>query len=206
MTGVTRNSEFFYRSQAHTTVMSPFESMTMKTNSRQHLRQSSMRNVSTAAAQRKKSAKGRTAPTIAQFLREKEQKETDEYYSSLKTVKIDYPRVIRSGTFGDDIEEIRLQLMKSRIDPKNFDLFLQSSFGGYLLEGINDEEKVEKQGITTLSEFIHKQNTYRKAVMRAKFDACVKENPIMRRTKRPETSNPSSKPTQTKKEFYLEHL
>ena len=54
--------------------------------------------------------------------------------------------------------------MKSKIDPKNFDLFLQSDFGGYLLEGINDEEKVEKKGITTLSEFIHTQNTYKKAV------------------------------------------
>lgn len=45
--------------------------------------------------------------------------------------------------------------MKSMIDPKNFDLLLQSPFGQYLLEGINDEDKVEKQGITRLSDFIH---------------------------------------------------
>ena len=63
--------------------------------------------------------------------------------------------------------------MKSMIDPKNFDLFLQSSFGKYLLEGINDEEKVEKRGITKVSQFIREQNNYMKATRRAKFDACV---------------------------------
>lgn len=59
------------------------------------------------------------------------------------------------------------------IDPKNFDLFLQSPFGKYLLEGINDEEKVEKKGITRLSDFIHQQNNYKKAIKRAKFDVCM---------------------------------
>ena len=54
--------------------------------------------------------------------------------------------------------------MKSMIDPKNFDLFLQSSFGKYLLDGINDEEKVEMRGITKLSDFIHDQNNFKKAV------------------------------------------
>ena len=54
--------------------------------------------------------------------------------------------------------------MKSHIDPKVFDLFLQSSFGKYLLEGINDPEKVEKKGITKLSEFIYQQNNYFKAI------------------------------------------
>lgn len=69
---------------------------------------------------------------------------------------MDLPRVIRFGSEGDDIAELRLQIMKSMIDPKNFDLFLDSPFGKYLLEGINDEEKVEKRGITRVSEFIAK--------------------------------------------------
>ena len=64
---------------------------------------------------------------------------------------MDLPRVIRFGSEGDDIEEVRLQIMKSMIDPKNFDLFLDSPFGKYLLEGINDEDKVEKRGITKVS-------------------------------------------------------
>ena len=44
--------------------------------------------------------------------------------------------------------------MKSLIDPKNFDLFLDSPFGRYLLEGINDADKVEDRGITKVSQFI----------------------------------------------------
>jgi len=67
---------------------------------------------------------------------------------------IDMPRMIRFSTEGDDIEEVRLQLMKAKIDPKTFDVFLQSPFGQYLLEGISDEEKVEHRGITKVSEFI----------------------------------------------------
>ena len=38
--------------------------------------------------------------------------------------------------FGDDIAELRLQIMRNMIDPKNFDMFLSSPFGRYLLEGI----------------------------------------------------------------------
>lgn len=72
--------------------------------------------------------------------------------------------------------------MKSMIDPKNFDLFLQSSFGKYLLEGINDEEKVEKRGITKVSQFIREQNNYMKATRRAKFDACVQQSRIVKRS------------------------
>lgn len=86
---------------------------------------------------------------------------------------MDLPRVIRFGSEGDDIAEVRLQIMKSMIDPKNFDLFLDSPFGKYLLEGINDEEKVEKRGITKVSEFIKVENNYKKAMQKAKFDACL---------------------------------
>ena len=37
---------------------------------------------------------------------------------------MDVPREIRFGSTGDNIEEFRKDLMKSMIDPKNFDLFL----------------------------------------------------------------------------------
>ena len=50
--------------------------------------------------------------------------------------------------------------MKNMIDPKNFDMFLSSPFGRYLLEGIQDEEKVEKKGITRVSQFIKEENSY----------------------------------------------
>ena len=63
--------------------------------------------------------------------------------------------------------------MKSLIDPKNFDLFLDSPFGKYLLEGINEVDKVENRGITKVSQFIKEQNNYKKAMQRAKFDACM---------------------------------
>ena len=55
-------------------------------------------------------------------------------------------------------------MMKSKIDPKVFDFFLSSSFGKYLLEGIHDEEMVEKKGITKVSQFINESNSYQKAV------------------------------------------
>ena len=106
-------------------------------------------------------------------MRDNEKKLRDEYLSSLKSAPMDLPRVIRFGSEGDDIEEVRLQIMKSMIDPKNFDLFLDSPFGKYLLEGINDEEKVEKRGITKVSEFIKVENNYKKAMQKAKFDACL---------------------------------
>ena len=77
---------------------------------------------------------------------------------------MDLPRVIWFGSEGDDIDEIRQQIMKSLIDPKNFDLFLDSPFGKYLLEGINDAEKVEDQGITKVSQFIKEQKNYNKAM------------------------------------------
>ena len=50
--------------------------------------------------------------------------------------------------------------MRNMIDPKNFDQFLSSPFGRYLLEGIHDEEKVEKKGITKVSQFIKEENNY----------------------------------------------
>lgn len=73
---------------------------------------------------------------------------------------MDLPRVIRFGSKGDDIKEVRLQLMKSMLDPKYYDAFLNSSFGKYLLEGIHDEDKVEDRGITKISQFINEQNNY----------------------------------------------
>ena len=73
---------------------------------------------------------------------------------------MDLPGVIRFGSQGDDIAELRLQIMRNMIDPKNFDMFLSSPFGKYLLEGIQDEEKVEKKGITRVSQFIKEENSY----------------------------------------------
>jgi len=73
---------------------------------------------------------------------------------------------------------VRKAMMQAKIDPSNFDLFFQSSFGQYLLEGIEDEDKVEKQGITRVSQFIKEQNNYQKAMQKAKFDACLQQSRI----------------------------
>ena len=61
--------------------------------------------------------------------------------------------------------------MRSLIDPKNFDVFLESAFGKYLLEGIQKHEKVEAKGITKVSQFIQQENNYLQAAQRAKFEA-----------------------------------
>ena len=95
--------------------------------------------------------------------------------------------------------------MKSVIDPKNYDLFLQSPFGKYLLDGINDEEKVEKKGITKVSEFIHDQNNFKKAIQRAKFDACLQQSLFQK----PVVKKPVVRKPMSKGEYYrknLEHM
>lgn len=86
------------------------------------------------------------------------------------------PSFIHFSTEGDDIEETRLKIMRSLVDPKNFDVFLESPFGKYLLEGIQSEEKVEKRGITKVSEFIRSENNYMAAKRRAKFEATMQVN------------------------------
>lgn len=66
--------------------------------------------------------------------------------------------------------------MRSMIDPKDFDVFLESPFAKYLLENINNEAKVEEKGITKVSEFIRAENNYMAAKRRAKFEATVQVN------------------------------
>ena len=159
--------------------------------------------MATSKPQRKRSA----APTIAQSLRNKENSLVEKYYASLTKVHVDIPSNIRIGSEGDDIAEIRLQIMRSMIDPKNFDVFLMSSFGKYLLEGINDPEKVEKQGITRVSEFIKEQNNFQKATQRAKFDACIQQSRIdvKKGSSKREVSR-SSLGLQSRSAFYKQHL
>ena len=64
-------------------------------------------------------------------------------------------------------------MMRSLIDPKNFDVFLESNFGMYLLEGIQDPSKVEDRGITKISEFIRAENNYWTSLKRAKFENAI---------------------------------
>ena len=52
--------------------------------------------------------------------------------------------MIRFGSRGDSIEEARIKMMRNLFDYKNFDVFLGTPFGKYLLEGINDDEKIRK--------------------------------------------------------------
>ena len=54
-----------------------------------------------------------TPPTIAQHMRNKENRLKEEFHASLKTCPLDMPKNIRFGSEGDDIEEVRLQMMKS---------------------------------------------------------------------------------------------
>ena len=84
--------------------------------------------------------------------------------------------MIHFSSDGDSIAETRLQMMKSLLDPKNFDVFLESPFGKYLLHGIQSEEKVEKRGITKVSEFIRTENNYTAAKRHAKFQATMQVN------------------------------
>ena len=73
------------------------------------------------------------------------------------------------------------------IDPKNFDIFLESPFAKYLLEGIQDEKKVEEKGITKVSQFIRSQNSYSKAMRRAKFEATMQVNRNKENKERPQS-------------------
>ena len=50
--------------------------------------------------------------------------------------------MIRFGSKGDSIEEVKLKMMKNLFDHKNFDIFLSTPFGKYLLEGIDNDETV----------------------------------------------------------------
>lgn len=81
--------------------------------------------------------------------------------------------MIRFGSKGDSIEEVRLKLMKNLFDHKNFDVFLSTPFGKYLLDGINDDEKIKMQGITKVSEYISTNKTFYTALRRAKLDICL---------------------------------
>ena len=95
------------------------------------------------------------------------------YLASLAKCAIEVPKMIRFGSKGDSIEEARIKMMRNLFDYKNFDVFLGTPFGKYLLEGINDDEKIRKQGITKVSEYISVNKTFYKAMKRAKLDACM---------------------------------
>ena len=101
--------------------------------------------------------------------------------ASLRECPLDMPRLIRFSTEGDEIAETRLQMMQSLVDPKNFDVFLESPFGKYLLEGITNEAKVEQRGITKVSEFIRAENNYTAAKRRAKFEETMGANRLKER-------------------------
>ena len=81
--------------------------------------------------------------------------------------------MIRVGARGDSLEEVRLKMLRNLFDYKNFDVFLGTPFGKYLLEGIHDDEKIKKQGITKISEYISVNKTFYSALTRAKLDACM---------------------------------
>ena len=81
--------------------------------------------------------------------------------------------MIRFGSKGDSIEEVRLKLMRNLFDHKNFDIFLSTPFGKYLLEGIDNDELVRLQGITKVSEYISTNKTFYSALKRAKVDLAL---------------------------------
>ena len=57
-------------------------------------------------------------------MRDREKKMQDEYLSNLEHCPLEMPRGIYFNSTDDDIEETRLKLMRSMIDPKTFDHFL----------------------------------------------------------------------------------
>ena len=83
--------------------------------------------------------------------------------------------MIRFGSKGDCLEEVRIKMMKNLFDYQNFDVFLGTPFGKYLLEGINDDEKISKQGITKVSEYISANKTFYSALKRAKLDEVMQD-------------------------------
>ena len=111
-------------------------------------------------------------PTLAEAKRHVQKELQDLYLSRLDTANIDLPKTIYSSSQGDDIEEMRLRMMMNIFDRANFDIFLKTAFGKYLLEDLNNPDKVEQKGITKVSEFIKENNTYIKATKRVKLDAC----------------------------------
>ena len=50
--------------------------------------------------------------------------------------------MIRFGSQGDSIEATQVRMMRNLFDYKNFDVFLGTPFGKYLLEGLDDNEKI----------------------------------------------------------------
>lgn len=60
--------------------------------------------------------------------------------------------------------------MKNLFDHKNFDVFLSTPFGKYLLDGIGDDGAIKQQGITKVSEYIATNKTFYTALKRAKLD------------------------------------
>ena len=62
--------------------------------------------------------------------------------------------------------------MLNEIDRAGFDSFLRTPFGQYLLEDIDDPDKVEAKGITKVSDFIKENNMFWKATRKVKQDAC----------------------------------
>ena len=56
---------------------------------------------------------------------------------------LEIPKMIWFGSKGDSIDEVRIKLMKNLFDHKNFDVFLSTPFGKYLLDGIGNDEAIK---------------------------------------------------------------
>ena len=64
------------------------------------------------------------------------------YLASLTKCALEVPKMIRFGSQGDSIEATQVRMMRNLFDYKNFDVFLGTPFGKYLLEGLDDNEKI----------------------------------------------------------------
>ena len=64
------------------------------------------------------------------------------YLASLTKCALEIPKMIRFGSKGDSIEEVKLKMMRNLFDHQNFDIFLSTPFGKYLLEGIDNDEAI----------------------------------------------------------------
>lgn len=87
----------------------------------------------------------------------------------LEVIYADAPRYIRTGSKGDDLEATRKLLKLQKFDHKKYNAFMNTKFGSYLFEGIDDPE-IDTLGITRTSQFIKEKNTYTKAILRAKHE------------------------------------
>lgn len=116
--GVSNNNLVNTRMQRHNSMMSPTSVLSRQSHDTKNAafsRNLSQQNMATSGRvtgvkhrNQKRAQLKSAAPTIAQSIRNKEKQLEDAYYASLKSCPMDMPRVIRFGSEGDSIEEIRL--------------------------------------------------------------------------------------------------